>query len=394
MTINNHSQDAMSTALAAELSLRRLAVDDFRGYDPYDALSSPLFRLPVMQTNHFVRWAAQQTLKRVPINVRPLLGIRMGRNPVTLALAAQTCAQLALTNTSQCAQLKDLAQHLVSELSALCSQGYSGACWGYDFDWEARHARLPAFTPTIVATGIVTNALDIVHRVFESEEAFALCDSATKFVLTDLHRTFDGEDGSCWSYSPCDRQLVLNATMKGARLCAQVYSATAREELYDAARASVTFVVRHQLPEGGWPYAIGDERSWCDNFHTAYVLDCLAEYARRTGDTTFSENLERGWHFYRKHYFHDDRIPKYYDHSLYPIDATACGQSVLTLCGFGDLTTAQRVAEWVLEHLAQRDGSFAYRKHRTHVTRIHFARWSTAWIACSLATLAAATQQA
>ena len=320
-----------------------------------------------------------------------MFGIQKGRNPVTLALAAQTCAQLARARPEQYAELEGLARRLVTELSASRSVGYSGACWGYDFDWEARHARIPAFTPTIVATGIVTNALDVVHSVFGIEEAFALCNDATRFVMEDLYRTYDDRGGLCWSYSPHDRQVVLNATMKGARLCAQVYSATRREDLRDAARASVTFVVGHQRAEGGWPYAIGDERAWSDNFHTAYVLDCLAEYIERAQDIAFTDAMERGWNFYRRCYFHNDQIPKYYNNSQYPVDATACGQSVLTLCRFGDLATAQRVAEWTLKHLGRDDGSFAYRMHRTHMTRIHFARWSTAWIACSLATLAAQT---
>jgi hypothetical protein len=383
-----------SIAEAAERALLRLAADDYRGYDPYDALCSPLFRAPLLRTSHRARWAAQQTLKRVPINLRSLLGIKKGRNPVTLALAAQTCAQLARTRPTDHEKLDQMAGELVNELATARSPGYSGACWGYDFDWETRHAHIPAFTPTIVATGIVTNALDVVHCVFANEEATALCESAAQFVMTDLHRTHDDADGFCWSYSPSDNDVVLNATMKGARLCAQVYSATGREELRDAARASTAFVVRHQQPQGGWPYAVGDRRSWSDNFHTAYVLDCLAEYARRTDDATFADATERGWTFYRGRYFERDSIPKYYDDALYPIDATACAQSVLTLSGFGDMDTAQRVAEWTLKHLGRRDGSFAYRVHRTHVTRIHFARWSTAWIACAFATLAASQAEA
>lgn len=135
---------------------------------------------------------------------------------------------------------------------------------------------------------------------------------------------------------------------------------------------------------------IGDEPAWSDNFHTAYVLDRLAEYVKRAQDMTFADALERGWKFYCQSYFHNDPIPKSYDDSLYPIDVTACGQSVLTLCRFGDLATAQHVAEWMLKHLGRSDGSFAYRMHRTHGTRTHFARWFTAWIVCSLATLATA----
>ncbi len=67
---------------------------------------------------------------------------------------------------------------------------------------------------------------------------------------------------------------------------------------------------------------------------------------------------------------------------------------MLTLCAFGDLATAERVAEWTLTHLGKSDGSFAYRAHRTHTVRTHFARWSTAWVACGLATLAATRSRA
>ena len=58
------------------------------------------------------------------------------------------------------------SQELVAELARLSSPGYSGACWGYDFDWQTRFDHFPAFTPTIVATSFVTNALVAAHEAF------------------------------------------------------------------------------------------------------------------------------------------------------------------------------------------------------------------------------------
>src|SRR5438445_8139606 len=77
-------------------SLRKLEAhllrERFRGYDPYDALTSPLFRLPVLRSSRWLRLAAQQALKRSPYNLRPLLGIPKGYNPVTLAFVLEASA--------------------------------------------------------------------------------------------------------------------------------------------------------------------------------------------------------------------------------------------------------------------------------------------------------------
>ncbi len=360
----------------------------YRGYDPYDALTSPLFRLPGLRRNRFARRGAQQVLRRLPVNVRPLLGIRKGLSPVTVALVLQARSSLAGRGRWQAAP--DECRRLVELLEGLRSPGWSGACWGYEFDWETREGAVPARTPTVVATGFVTNALFLAHERLGVPGALGLCSSAARFVLEDLHRTVVDDGSFCWSYSPLDRGRVLNATAKGSRLLAQVFSVTGAEELRDAAERSLRYVVAHQREDGSWPYAVDDPRTWVDNFHTAYVLDALREYARRTGDHQFEEARERGWRYYRSRFFVDDRIPRYYDSSTLPIDATACAQSMLTLCDEGDVDTAVRVAEFTIGKLQRRDGSFAYRAYRFHTTRIPYMRWATAWMLCALAAVLAA----
>lgn len=74
--------------------------EDYRGYDPYDALCSPIFRSPGFRAR-LVRRAGQQVLKRSPLNVRPLLGIQKGRNPVTLALGLHAWSLLATVDASK-----------------------------------------------------------------------------------------------------------------------------------------------------------------------------------------------------------------------------------------------------------------------------------------------------
>ena len=358
-----------------------------RGYDPYDALTSPLFRLPVLRSAWLPRWGAQQVLKRLPVQIRPALGIRKGYNPVTLALVAQ-----ALTDRDRAAGGRHRAAtvaHLVGELARLRSRGYSGSCWGYDFDWEARYARIPAGHPTIVATGFVTHALYEVHRHYQLVQARDLVLDAVPFLLHDLHRTWHGET-FCWSYSPTDRQEVLNATMKGARLLAQAVALGGDPAWLAEARATVAHVAACQRPDGSWPYSVSDARAWADNFHTGYNLDCLDEYARLAGDEGFRETLAAGVAHYVASFFTAEGIPKYYDRSLHPIDATCCGQALLSLVRCGRVDLAQRTAHWVLDHMALGNGAFKYQIHRRYENRIVYMRWSVAWLFAGLSRLARA----
>jgi hypothetical protein len=60
----------------AEEKLRRYCeAVDFRGWDPWDALASPLLQIPPF-TLRLPRWGANHLIKIAPINVRPLLGIK------------------------------------------------------------------------------------------------------------------------------------------------------------------------------------------------------------------------------------------------------------------------------------------------------------------------------
>jgi len=365
---------------------RFIEAERYRGYDPYDGLTSPLFRLPVLRSARLPRFGFQQILKRLPFQTRSLFGIPKGYNPVTLALVLQAYVYREMTADGGRGGRGERVDRLVEELSRLVTPGWSGSCWGYDFPWEARYASNPAGHPTVVATGIVTNALFLAWQLLDVEAAGGLVTGAVPFVRDDLYRTPVGES-FCWSYSPTDRQVVLNATAKGARLCVQAHRIAPDDELLDLARTTCTFVADQQAGDGGWPYALGDARSWRDNFHTGYVLDCLHEFGRLTGDDRFAPNVRAGFDYYLDRFFHRDVVPKYYDNGLYPIDATACAQSILTLIRFDQVERASGVADWCLKNMALPDGSFKYQIHRRSENRIPYMRWSVAWMFVALCRL-------
>ena len=206
------------------------------------------------------------------------------------------------------------------------------------------------------------------------------------FLDHDLNRMETG-DAICWSYSPTDRQQVLNASIKGARLCAQAYSITRDESVLELATRAARFVVAAQREDGSWPYSVSDPRSWTDNFHTCYILDCLDDYESLTGDSQFAAAKTRGLRFYLDHFIAPDGAAAYYHDRPYPLDSTAAGQALLTLCRFGEIQRAERLAGWSIDHLALPDGAWKYRIYRYGENRLVYMRWSVAWMYLGLARL-------
>lgn len=360
--------------------------ENYRGADPYDALTSPVFKWPVLKENKMIRFGVQQFLKRVPVNLRPVLRVPKGYNPVTLGLCIQAYANQIKINPEIKKINTEKINHLVDELEKMIPAGFKGSCWGYDFDWEARYARIPAYQPTIVATGFITNALFIAWKETGVERFLKHCISSTNFILEDINRTYDGERNFCFSYSPFDKEIVFNASMKGARALAQVYSVTQNDAIKELASKAVAFVMNYQQNNGAWIYSMSKAGTWVDNYHTGYILDCLDEYILCTGDMKFSSHRQKGYTFYKENFFEQDGKPKFYNTKTYPVDCTAAAQSILTLVRFRDNETAVSVANWMIDHMQAKDGSFYFRKFKTYTIRTSYMRWSNAWMLAGLST--------
>ena len=366
-----------------EQSLRKLQSyieeNNYRGYDPYDALQSPYFKLPILRSNKLIRFGTQQLVKRLPFNIRPLLLVPEGYNPVTLGLCIQAYAYLYQSDDQNKELYLRKIKNLTDDLEKLQSTGYSGACWGYDFDWEARYAKMPAFMPTVVATGIISNALFTAYEITGEEKLASLVTSSARFVMNDLNRT-ELNGNICFSYSPDDDQQVFNASMKGVRILAQAYSINRDSKLIELAEQAVKFVIDQQGENGKWGYSLANTGGWSDNYHTGYVLDCLHEFQRLSGVESYSGNLEKGYDFYLKHFITDEGAPKFYHNNPYPFDCTAASQPILTTVRFGDVQLASKVAYWMTQNMQKKNGSFAFRKYRRYTEKTSFMRWSDAWM--------------
>ena len=387
------------------LSLARLKryceEEHFKGWDPYDGLNSKVAQMLLpLRHSALLRLCVIQGFKRCPVNLRRLALVPKEYNAKGIGLFLSGYCHLyrALAKHPEWEQMlgtKDEARRRICELAELLislrSPGnYHGACWGYNFDWQARRLFLfPKFTPTVVATNFCATALMEAYEVTGREEWLSVALSAAEFVIHDLHRT-SYKDGFLFSYSPLKgNDTVFNASLLGSRLLSYCYHYTMKEEYRELAKQSIMACCAGQREDGAWVYGMLPVQSWVDSFHTGYNLDALVAYEEQTHDTEFHGCLERGFDYYVHNFFLGDGTPKYYDTRTYPIDIHCPGQLLVTLARLHKteeyMPTVEKVIGWTIRNMQDRKGFFYYQLKPGISSRIPYMRWSNAFMFCAMA---------
>ena len=269
----------------------------------------------------------------------------------------------------------------------MSATGFHGNCWGYDFPWEARYATIPAYKPTVVATGIITNGLYELSQATDDQQAAEMVADAARFVISDLNRQTETDGSFCFSYSPFDKEMVFNASMKGVRLLSQAFAITGNSEYISTAAQAVQWVMKYQQKDGAWIYSKRETGKWVDNYHTGYILDCLDTYIQLSGDNRYISNLQNGLAYYTSNFITAEGQPKFYNQEVYPIDCTSAGQTLLTLVRFKKTEEAIHVANWMSRHMQDEKGYFYFRKYKSHTEKTNFMRWSNAWMLAGMSAL-------
>lgn len=378
--------------------------EDYKGWDPYDGLKSKVANaLLPLKHSAILRLCIIQGFKRCPVNLRRIAMVPKEHNAKGIGLFLQGYCNLYKmiekkgvafkelgTTDEVLRKIRYLADLLIQMRSDKMFPGkFHGACWGYNFDWQARRLFLfPAHTPTVVATNFCATALMEAYEVTHDKRYLKVALSAARFIIEDLHRS-EYKDGFLFSYSKLPgNDTVFNASILGSRLLSYCYKYTGNETYKQLARKSIVACCAGQEEDGSWRYGMLPVQKWRDSFHTGYNLDGLIAYQENTGDNSFDENIAKGFDYYINHFFLDDGTPKYYDNQTYPIDIHCPGQLFVTLSRlhkFGAFRqTAAKVLQWTIDNMQDPNGYFYYQLKPGMSSKIPYMRWSNAFMFSAL----------
>ena len=356
--------------------------ENFKGWDPYDGLNSWVIQKTPLGKSRLFRLAWIQLFKRNPINLRPLFGIKKAYNPKGLGLFLIGYCNLYKQDNNQ--NYFNTITFLANKIISLQTKGYSGACWGYNFDWQARAFFQPKYTPTVVATTFIAEALLEAYEITKNKEYLSTVESCAKFVLKDLNKSYDDNGNFTLSYSPLDRTQVYNAGLLGAKLLCLVYKYNKESDLLTKAKKIVAYVCDKQKKDGSWTYGTLPFHQWIDNFHTGYNLECIHTYQEVSKDMTYQKNIEKGLKYYLEMFFTTEGVSKYYNNKVYPVDIHSPAQLVVTLSKLREFDKNKelinRVLNWTVQNMQSEEGFFYYQKRKRLASKISYIRWAQAWM--------------
>lgn len=366
-----------------------LDFNGYRGYDTFDGLNAKFLR-PLTFENTYLRIALQQGVRRIPINLRPVLGIQKSRSTKGMGFLAKGFLRLyrATADKAWYEKTRMALEWLIENQSP----GYNGACWGNHFDYQSRSSYVRRGTPSVVWTSLIGHAFLDAYEHLSQERFLQIAVSACEHIQRDLGAHHEGGT-LCINYFPTTTHQVHNANALAASLLARTYRHTRTGVFREMAEKAMQYTANHQRPDGSWYYGVAANLLWVDNFHTAYVLDCFKHYAEATGDSSLEQHLSRGYEYWKKTFFLSDGTPRYYNYKTLPLDIQCSSQAIDTLVFFSDrdpeaLPLAVKVAQWTIRRMQDRSGYFYYRRYPYGiVNRTPTLHWGQATMFCALAGL-------
>lgn len=364
--------------------------ENFKGYDPYDTLNSPI---PFKYFGKLIPVLALQFQKRNPLNIRPLLGIKKEHNPKGLGLFLYAYCKLQKEFPDERQNMQ--IEYLFSQLKNNYSKGFSGYCWGYNFDWASSGKYIKAYSPNIVVTAFIAKGIFEYYKLTQNKEALEILKSICKFILNDLPKT-ETQEGLCISYTTLGVDNCYNASLLAAVVLAQVYSLTNEEQFKVVALRAVDFVVCKQHSDGHWNYSIdeqGKERVQID-FHQGYVIDCIDDVMIYCSieNQKYLEAIRKGTDYYYQQQFFENGQSKWRLPKIYPVEIHNQSQGIITFVKQRHVNSkylkfSQIIAKWTIDEMQSKNGFFYYRKLKSYSNKIPFMRWSQAWMFVALTEL-------
>lgn len=372
-----------------------LAKHEWQAYDPFDGLSARGAKLLTLD-NHYLRIVLQQGVRRFPINLRPLLGIKMQTASKGMGFCALGYLNLYQATGEQA--YLDKLRMCLDWLMENYSKGYSGYAWGNHFSYESRGGRIPLEVPTIVWTSWIANAFLDAYEVLKDHRYFDVAKSAGEHILKDIGIFEDDENAHCFMYTPRNKEnptfsgCIHNSNVLGAWLLARLYRHTNNEEYFAKAQKAVNYTMKYQRPKGGWWYGEPQKFQWEDNFHTGYNLESIYGYIKATGETSHEADLKKGFKYWMETFFEADGTPRYYDYKTYPIDIQCASQAIQTLVNLREYDTsavdlAVKVAIWTIQNMQDADGQFYFRKYPVMTNKTPMFHWAQSTMLAALGCL-------
>ncbi len=364
--------------------------EEYKGYDPYDTLNAPIFSYV---KSIYIKYITLQINKYLPINIRPLIGVKKDYSPKGMALFLNAYSKLLrIPELSSIYGL--LIRGIEKQLSWIKNNKINlddTICWAMNFPLSNIQEERTKNDPSSVLNCFMGEALYEYYINTKDPEILNLLIGISNFLNNKIPIT-EATYGLCYSYTQHRKDIVFNANMHVAEFFAKLYKLTDNEEYKYIAKKCVNFTLKYQKSDGRWEYSIsenGQERHQYD-FHQGFILCSLYDYMILCNDQRDQviEALQKGYNFYKSLFYHGKsywRYPK-----KYPIDIHNQAMGIICFSKlsniFNDsLKQAEEIFIWTINNMQDKKGFFYTHSYPLIKNKIPYIRWGQAWMCLAFA---------
>jgi hypothetical protein len=354
-----------------------LSADSYISFDPYDGLLSPLAKAFAGDSKLRQQiWV--QAIRRTPFNMRPMLGVAKMVHTKTLSDASSAYSMLFAHFGDPVHREK--ATDALSRLLEIGLETASGCGWGLRFPYVSRFAKLCILEPNAF------NTINAIHALLDGYTALhddTYLENALKgfaFLRTDLgYEVFD--HGIAWRYTRAISARVYNISGLMIGLTARIGTLLDDDSFFDYMRRLYAFLRSAESSDGSWHYSDDSRGTFVDGFHTGFILEGVLR-AIASGVLEGDQAFDRACAYYLRTFFEPSGLPRYFAHSLYPVDSQNCAQALQTLVFLNRLRlvgadTVARCFSAIDGALWNPSGYYNHRRTAHSLYRTPMHKWAT-----------------
>ena len=224
-----------------------------------------------------------------------------------------TRAQAAITLLNMHKQKKNLkyieyAKKHIDWLLDNASSGYSGHCWGMNYDWvytatDTYDKNIPFSTHTPYPL----EALVQYYNITKDETVLEAIKSVFNFLEKDIKVMKETDNILILSYGVEKDRIVTNANSYSMYMYTLLLDFLPEKEAYikDKIKRLYNFIVSVQRDDGSWLYSPYDDNTFIDCFHSAIVVKNII----KTGKLTYLEDVNtittKGYNYIIKNFMNE-----------------------------------------------------------------------------------------
>ena len=294
-----------------ELIKKYLLQSDLSTYDPYDVWKTDI-GVKVKKLYYKNKYlgllpAAAITIYDLYINNTKRNGYYKQEYPITRAQAAITL--LNLYKQEKNLKYITYAKKHIDWLLVNRSTGYSGYCWGMNFDWvytatDTYNKNIPFSTHTPYPL----EALVQYYNITKDASVLNVIKSIFLFLENDIKVMKETENILILSYGVEKDRIVTNANSYSMYMYALLLKFFPEKKQYIEKKITklYNFICSVQQDNGSWLYAPYDDNTFIDCFHSAIVVKNII----KTGELTYLEDVNtittRGYTYIIKSFINEE----------------------------------------------------------------------------------------